>query len=346
MAGIQCLYWIIIFNKLTFHCDTKKQTREPVTIVVSIKNERENLPELLTFLRTQQHPQYEIIIVDDFSDDDSYEFLSKQDDIILLQPACDKPGKKEALETGIGKARYNYILVTDADCRGKSEDWISSMISAKGNKQIVLGYAPLTYKNLLSYFASFEAWIIAIQYLSYAKWGIPYMGVGRNLLFEKSIFIENKGYDKHKDLASGDDDLLIREIARADNTTISLTPSSYMYSAAPDSPGILKRQKKRHYSTAPRYKTIHKLLLMSWSGSLMAFYLFLFVYIGYTENWKTGITIWAVRIFIQWVVAILIAIRMREIRFIVLFPFLDVLLAVFYWLTSPLLIIKTRIDWS
>jgi glycosyltransferase involved in cell wall biosynthesis len=318
----------------------------PVSIVVSIKNEIENLPQLLKFLNKQDYPGFEVIIVDDFSTDGSSEFLMDKPGIRVIKPDNDLPGKKHGLEKGISIASFENILVTDGDCEGVSSEWVRTMIEAKSEAQIVLGYAPLLYKSIVGFFAAFETWIIAIQYLSYAKAGIPYMGVGRNMLFDKKLFEKNKGYEGHKDLASGDDDLLIRDIATGSNVSITLNPNSQIFSQAPSSSSTFLRQKKRHLSTSVRYKMKHQLLLSIWAISQMFFYLLIALYGCLSLDWRIVGTIWIVKIVIQWVIAIFVGIKMKETRFLALFPILDLLLAIHYWMMVPFTFIKNKYDWN
>lgn len=343
---IQWAYWIFIYARLIFYKESVSTDLANISIVISIKNELKNLPRLAAFLQNQQYPKHEILFVDDFSTDESWPFLEKQGGFKLLKAKEDLPGKKHALEEGIKEASYDNILVTDGDCYGISPHWIRTMAAAKTNHKIVLAYAPLVYNSLIGFFAAFETWIIAMQYLSYARAGIPYMGVGRNMLFDKSLFIEKGGYGDHKDLASGDDDLLIRDLADGRNTTVTLNPSSKMFSPAPENLFSFIRQKRRHLSTSGRYKALHQALLALWALSLIGFYLLLILYGWISGNWLMAGTIWLIKIVIPWGISIPIGIKMDETRFLFLFPILDVVLAFYYWVMVPFTFIKKKNDWN
>ena len=343
---IQWAYWICLYARLIFYKENTTEDFVPVSIVISIKNEAKNLPGLVRFLQNQDYPVYEILFVDDFSSDESFSFLEKQKGIKVIKAKKDLPGKKHALEEGIRRASYDYILVTDGDCIGRSSQWIKEMTLVKKDRQVVLAYAPLTGTSIVGFFAAFEAWIIAIQYLSYACAGMPYMGVGRNMLFDRGLFYKKGGYGGHKDLASGDDDLLIRDISDRTNTTITLNPETKMFSEAPESIMALIRQKKRHLSTSGRYKVIHKILLGLWAFSQMFFYPLLIIYGWITGKWLWSGTIWFIKIVIPWLISVLIGEKMEERRFLKLFPFLDLILAIYYWMMGPFTLIKNKDRWN
>jgi glycosyltransferase involved in cell wall biosynthesis len=343
---VQLIFWAVLFTRILFY-QPKSCTHTPtVTVVVSVKNEMKNLPDLVAFLKSQTYVNRDILIINDYSTDGTHIFLNSISGIQVLKPTKDLPGKKHALQEGIQEARGEYILLTDGDCLGNSSDWVGRMASSIGHKKIVLGYGPLLYKNWVGCISAFETWVIAIQYLSYAEWGMPYMGVGRNLLFSKSLFNDNNGFKNHQDLVSGDDDLLIRDIASRQNTAICLNPDSYMYSNAANKIDALISQKKRHLSTAVKYKPYHQFFLTFWSGSLMAFYPLLIIYGIVSGNWATAGTIYIFKIVVQWVIAIAIGYKMKEMRFVLFFPLLDIALSIYYWFLTPFLFYKNKVAWK
>jgi len=175
-------------------------------------------------------------------------------------------------------SRYNWVLLTDADCQAFSDKWAKTMISSAidHQKSIVLGYSPyaIPVKSTLFMWIHFEAWITGLLYLSFCLRGLPYMGVGRNLLYDKRLITE-KVLAKNKDIISGDDDLLISQISNPNNTTICIDPNSFVYSSPEKSWSSYFNQKLRHYTTASRYKFKHKFLLTLFSLSQIAFYIFI-----------------------------------------------------------------------
>lgn len=246
---------------------------EGVSVLVCAHNELANLRELLPLLYNQNFYPYEIIVVDDRSTDGSLDFLLEQQSQQALlrlvwlrkRPAHIK-GKKFALSMGIRAARYDKILLTDADCRPQSPQWVREMSHLlEGNTQFVLGYSPYLYENSwLNAFIRFETLQTALLYLGAALSGRPYMGVGRNLAYRKSFFMQHKGFRGHWHINGGDDDLWVNRYANSKNSAVSLDDRTKVCSVPKRQWHAYFRQKKRHLHVGKYYRRKDKL----WLGAL------------------------------------------------------------------------------
>jgi cellulose synthase/poly-beta-1,6-N-acetylglucosamine synthase-like glycosyltransferase len=272
MAFIQ-LFWIFFFySRIAFHREkaTNIEKLPPVSIVISARNEEDNLFELLPFILEQEYDKFEVIVVNHQSTDNTAYILKAFENkyshlrvIHLERNHHLAMGKKLPLTLGIKGAKYDHLLLTDADCKPSTKLWLKSMAGQfTEKKEIVLGYGPHnSAPGLLNRFIRLDTSMIALNYLSYAKAGIPYMGVGRNLAYSKELFLKNSGFKSHYSISSGDDDLFIQEVARNRNYSISLSPLSFCYSDGKDTWSKLFIQKSRHYGTSSRYSLFKKLLL-------------------------------------------------------------------------------------
>ena len=264
-AIIQIIFWGIIFARLAWY-KPKEIVDAPehwVSVIICAKNEAENLRNYLPKILKQNYKKYEVIVVDDASTDDTPKVLKQLEETYKkLKTVTIKPeeklslGKKNALSIGIKASQYDILLLTDADCYPTSQNWLRHMQSlAHGEIEIVFGYGPYEKNNnFLNKIIQFETTHTAIQYLSLALWGLPYMGVGRNLLYNKNLYFENQGFAKHKHIASGDDDLFINEVATTKNTAICISKEAFMYSKPKTNYKNYNVQKNRHFSTAKHYK--------------------------------------------------------------------------------------------
>ena len=244
----------------------------PVSVIICAKNEASNLAKNLPFVLAQKYSNtYEVLVINDDSEDESAEILAKMAAKyphlrVLNTAGLDRKmsGKKHALNFGINEAKYDILLLTDADCEPSSCDWFSYMVqnlNDNSQKQIVLGVSPyFTQKKhaLLNIVIQYETAYTALQYLSFALWGVPYMGVGRNLAYRKTIFRAANGFAAHQNVASGDDDLLIGSVATAQNTSIEIHPAAYCYSQPPSNWFMWFKQKKRHLSAGKHYAQKHQ----------------------------------------------------------------------------------------
>ena len=264
-----------------FYKENKSSFYEPISVIVCARNEAENIAKFLPSILEQKYKKYEVILVNDKSKDNTEYVIKKLKKkytnlrvVTIEDHVNSRVGKKFALTLGIKAAKYEYLLLTDADCKPLSENWLAEMSSKfSSDKQIVLGYgAYKKEKGLLNKLIRFDAFYVAIQYLSYAISGIPYMGVGRNLAYKKSLFFNNKGFASHIHLPSGDDDLFIQEVATKNNVEIAISPESHTISLPEYKWKEWIFQKRRHFTTSEKYKKRHKLLLFFFPFSQILFW--------------------------------------------------------------------------
>ncbi|MBT8232875.1 MAG: glycosyltransferase [Saprospiraceae bacterium] len=303
---IQLFYWLFFFSKLAIYKDisTPFRSNNGVSVVVCAKNDlnyiRNNMPKWLD----QQGISHELLIVDDFSGIETQHFIEKMKAIhgclSYYKVKTNLPGKKQALQEGMSVSSYSDILLTDADCEPNSNYWAKNMSSVAYSHKadIVLGYSPykIIKKNLLHKWIHFEGWLTGVLYLSFALKGLPYMGVGRNLFYKKSI-IPSSVFDDNNHVASGDDDLLINKLSNSKNTAICIHPDSFCTTMPKDTWKAYYAQKSRHYSTASFYKWHHKILLGVFSISLVLFYFLLII--NMFTNPKMSLLIYLLRIVIM-----------------------------------------------
>lgn len=248
----------ILLRAAVYHYPDAPYNHEGVSLVIAARNEAATLEANLPLWMAQQHTAFEVIIVNDGSDDDTGRILSeaalRYSNLRVLQLAKHS-GKKQALSAGIQAARYPLILLTDADCRPAGRFWAAEMAShCSAEKELVLGYGAYeSGRSFLNKLVQYETLYTAARYMARALRGKPYMGVGRNLLFRKSAWEKVRGYEKQKHIPYGDDDLLVQQLAGKTNTSVCLHPRSFTFSKAPDHLAGWFAQKKRHLSAGHFY---------------------------------------------------------------------------------------------
>lgn len=284
-TAVQLIYFVYFYARVAFYKKpgTETSRQHAVSVVICARDEAQNLADNLPYVLQQQYPSTcEIVAVDDNSLDDSkyvLEHLSRifknLRSISLKQEARLIQGKKFPLSMGIKEAKYELLLLTDADCKPVSPDWILHMQDGFQKKgiEIVLGYSPYEKeKGILNKLIRYETFLTALQYFSYALAGIPYMGVGRNLAYKRELFLRNKGFTSHNQIMGGDDDLFINKVANKNNTTIVIHPDAFTYSKAKQTWSAWRNQKARHYSTSRYYQNKHLFLLGLHSLTHFLFY--------------------------------------------------------------------------
>ena len=357
ITAIQIFYYLFFFSRLAFFKNTTKDITQthPVSVIICARDEAANLAKNLPGSLVQAYSTtHEIIVVNDNSFDDSKYLLEEFERdfkhlkiVELKQEAKMIPGKKFPLSIGIKTAKYEIVLLTDADCVPSSELWIEKIQeSYDDSTEIVLGYGAYhKKKGLLNRLIRWETFHTALQYLSYALAGKPYMGVGRNLSYKKVIFFRHKGFSSFNHISSGDDDLFINIAATKNNTKINISPEAFTLSDSPSNWNQWIKQKRRHYSTAKYYKPLHKFLLGLYSLSHFLFFPILITAIVF-YNWQLSLLVFFIRFIIQ---IIILYPSMKKLNEKDLFPFfilLDLWMFFYYFIFSITLILKPRTSWK
>lgn len=339
--ALQLVYYWIIFSRFAFYKSVINNTgsKLPVSVVICAKNEFRNLKMNLPLILEQDYPEFEVVIVNDASDDETIfllEDLSRQYPnlkIVNIQQDLNFfRGKKFPLAIGIKSAKHDRLLLTDADCCPQSKHWIANMASGfTDTKMIVLGYGKhRESKGFINKVIRYETAFTAVQYFSFALNGIPYMGVGRNLAYNKSLFLKTKGFISHYKVASGDDDLFINQVANRRNTAIMVHPGSFTLSDPKNNFKDWWTQKRRHLSTGKYYKFKHKLVLGGFTVSYLAMIL-LFIYL-LIENFYIYfvLILFAVRYLSQLLVFKKLFFKLGEKKLLVFSPLIELFLTLIY----------------
>lgn len=357
VIAIQVFYYLYFFSRLAFYKKpTKEVTNEhPVSVVICARDEAHNLSKNLPGVLVQNYKSsHEIVLVNDNSTDEGryvIEEFQKSfkniNHVQLTQEAKMITGKKFPLSMGIRSAKYEIVLLTDSDCMPASEFWIQKMQDAYDDAiEIVLGYGAY-YKTpgLLNKLIRFETFHTAIQYLSYALAGNPYMGVGRNLSYKKDVFLRNKGFSSINHIPSGDDDLFINQVATAQNTAIVIDPEAHTLSDPKRSWGEWMTQKYRHYTTGRYYKKNHKFLLGLYSLTLFLIYPLLAVSIIFF-NWWIPLAVYGVRLLVQAIVFFKGMKKLNEQDLWPWFLLLDIWMFFYFIFTIPAIWKAPRKNWA
>ena len=282
---IQLIYHWGAFSKVAFH-KSKHALKpdselEPVSIVLCARDAYDYLVELVPKLLSQDYPNFEVVIVNDCSDDETEEYLkdlerkdSRIKPVQLKQHLNFFNGKKFPLSMGIKSAQNDLIVLTDCDCVPVNNQWLRSVASCYNrNTEVVIGYSPYgSQKGLLNRLIRFDAMQNALLYLSAALKGHPYMGIGKNLSYRKELFYRNKGFISHYTTSVGDDDLFVSQVATKRNTEVLIDPDNAILTWPPHNFRQWMRQKCSRYSTVRKYSARARLSLSLFYASQFLFY--------------------------------------------------------------------------
>ncbi|MCZ4244999.1 glycosyltransferase [Pedobacter punctiformis] len=330
---------------------------KPISVIICARNEIVNLQKYLPAVFEQNYPDFEVVVVNDRSWDGTDEYLEqleKQYKNLKVVKVLDNDkfiaGKKFAVTMGIKASKNEWLVFTDADCMPASANWLMDMQQpAEDNIEILLGYSPYIKKRgVLNALIRFETFFTAVNYLSFALKGMPYMGVGRNMAYKKSLFFKNKGFAAHMHIPSGDDDLFVNAHASRRNTAIRIHKDSHVWSEPNTTWAGYLRQKKRHFGAGKLYKSKHKFIL-----SLQIIFQFLF-YASFAacmffsrevQYIAVGVLIFSIIIRSFIYPKILKRLNYSDLRW--WFPILDILLFLFLTINGFLAMFgKKKVNWK
>jgi cellulose synthase/poly-beta-1,6-N-acetylglucosamine synthase-like glycosyltransferase len=334
---IQFLYFIVVFGKFSFGKNAEgTPTQIPISVIVCAKNEAENIKKYFHTLVSQNYSNYEIVLIDDASSDETLEIFEEYEkrysNVKLVKVQNNEAfwgNKKWALTLGIKAAKNEYLIFIDADCYPASNNWlmhISSQFSKE--KTIVLGYgAYLKNKNsLLNKLIRFDMVFTASQYFSWAKIGKPFMGIGRNLAYKKEEFFKARGFQNHMKIRSGDDDLFINQVANKKNTATLYLPESFTLSEPKKTFKSWFYQKRRQANTTNFYKTFDKFQLRLFFFTQLSFLVLAIILLAFQFEWIIVTGIIAFRYLFTWISIGYAATKLNEKDVLYWYPIFEILL--------------------
>jgi poly-beta-1,6-N-acetyl-D-glucosamine synthase len=331
---VQLAYYLVVYLQPVIFKSEKNRSLQtpPISLIICAKNEFDNLQKFLPRVLEQDYPEFEVIVVNDCSEDDTAILLAEMElkykNLRHTNIEPDKKfihGKKLAVLIGIKSAKNEYLVFTDADCYPVSNQWLRKIAAGYvADKQIVLAYGGYeASKGFINKLVRFDTLMIAVNYLGMAILKRPYMGVGRNLSYTKSMFVASKGFASHYSHLSGDDDLFVNEQSNAKNTVVVNHPDSFTRSLAPDSFVNWTKQKKRHLSTWRFYKLSDKMRLAFELFSRLAFFTSFVLLIWPGQLWIIAAAGAFLRLVIQMIVCKLCMNKFQERGFLFLIPIFD-----------------------
>jgi len=370
-AALQLGYFLVLLWPAV--CEAGRNEKErmmetnqpPVSVVICACNEAENLKRHLPAVLLQCYADFEVIVINDRSDDQTAQVLlemARQHPrlrIVTISPEAPRlfPGKKFALSKGVAAAANDFLLLTDADCQPASPYWLSAMVQPLTNgKEIVAGFGDFYQeKGALNAFIRGETLHTFLQLLAYQKAGMPYMAVGRNLACRKYLLEQAAQHPLWRATPSGDDDMLVRIGATKENMAVVTNPAAQTYSAAKSDFKSYIRQKQRHLSTGKLYRKKVSFLLALYAVSHAFFWmssLFFFGIIIFTKNHFSGSWVmlaflfFTLRCALFWYLLTRFQRHLRpkekRVRFL---PYFDFMWLLYNFAFSPYILWKNKQDW-
>lgn len=318
---IQLIYYLGLYNRI--HARNKVVRREeahftrelpPLSVIICARNEADNLRKVLPAILEQDYPQFEVIVINDASSDETEDVLGAMEEkyphlyhSFTPESARYISHKKLALTLGIKASKHDWLVFTETDCMPASNQWLKLMArNFTSQTQIVLGYSGYDRtKGWLHKRIAFDTLFQSLRYLGFALAGKPYMGIGRNMAYRKELFFKQKGFSKHLNLQRGEDDLFINQIANGSNTRVETDYNATMRIQTVYRYKDWKEEKVSYMATGRFYQGMQRYWLGFETTSRLLFYIFCITTITvsiFNYYWLTAgiaLFIWLLRYTVQ-----------------------------------------------
>ena len=294
---IQFLFYFLLYKKPYCYLLKKEDVSvpdddlPPVSVIIASKNESENLEKHLPAILNQDYPDFEVIVVNMGSTDETDMVLKRLEQTYdnlyhtyIPQEAEEWNEKKLALTLGIKAAKNNVLLFTEPYCEPISDQWIKEFAKEFVNgKEIVLGFCIFNIpKNVfMRRFILYDNLMQGIKYLSMAIVRRPFMGTGMNMAYTRDLFFKQKGFSSILNFEDGEDDLYVNKIANGKNTGVVISPESMTRSDVVTSFSVWRALKSKYLHTKQFYQNFHPSIFGLETLSKYGFYLSFICAVGW-----------------------------------------------------------------
>lgn len=238
LSAIELYYWLGRYARLARYRNPRMETSQKVdgiSVVVILTDDFQYLEETLPKIMDQQYPDFELVAVDVNS---SHEFSDELRALELRYPNLTtarldpnprfRISNKMIYNIGIKTARYENVILTASDACPTSPKWLDYMAKGFSDGEIVLGYCGIADpKGLGARLMWCGRFMMSVRYLSSAIRGRTYRGILQNIGFNRTLYIEKRGFN-HLDLTLGEDDLFIQKVAPGSRTSVIINPHAAM----------------------------------------------------------------------------------------------------------------------
>jgi cellulose synthase/poly-beta-1,6-N-acetylglucosamine synthase-like glycosyltransferase len=368
LLGLLVAYYSLVMLGLLVGLRRLHFDRSPskpfVSVIVAARNEEKNIGQLLDCLARQSYDNYEVIIANDRSTDQSTSIIQQHQaefphlrSIYVDSIPVGMPAKKNALSLGIGVSKGEILCFTDADC-SPPPGWISSMVSAFDQETgLVAGFSPYTSirpdgressatTSLLSQFIEYEEFKGAVWSAGSIGLRKGWLCTGRSLSYRRSVYHEVGGFERIKHSISGDDDLFLQLVRRQTSWKIRYVTdeSGFVPTIAPSTIRDFVQQRVRHFSAGKYFPPTMKLFFFTFHASnlviLVAFVSSLFSGLAFPLVWP-----YLLKCVVDAVVFYGAAPIFRQAKFASTFPFMEAMYVLYNTMIGPLGLLK-RFDWK
>ncbi len=245
-------YWWPFWSVARARSSSEQVKRTPVSVVICAKNEVQNLEKNLPLFLAQDYPEFEVVVVNDGSTDDTEEMLHalrqqhKNLQVTTIEPDYKfTHNKKLAITVGIKAAQHKRIIFTEPDCEPSGSRWLEAMQQAFGGSgEVVIGYCRNTHRNnAIEKMQRSDELMSALFALRGAMLGKAYRSTIKNMGLSQEFFFRSKGFAHYNSQPNGEETIFLCRNANEQNTKVALAPEALISSSLELTPAQWFKQK-------------------------------------------------------------------------------------------------------
>lgn len=208
-----------------------------ISVVISAQDDGYYLENILPNILKQDYPKYEVIVVNDGSCDDTVDILNKMQQehknlktSFLPRDAKFKSRRKICIAIAIKSAENDIIVLTSSDCKPKDDQWLKSIGQnyTTGNELVLGASRRENTEGRLGNLSDFDNLFTTMEYTGYALCKKTFRGTINNMAFSRKAYNDVKGYSRHLNLESGEEDLFVQDVAKECEVKIEERPSAIL----------------------------------------------------------------------------------------------------------------------
>ena len=354
---VQLLYHVLIFIRIWFYKESEHFNYEPVSVIVSSKNQLDDLRSNLIYFLDQEYPKFEVIVINDASSDGTddyleelqkkYDYLKVVTNTIQENDRFNK-GKKFGITLAIKSATHDNLLFSDADSYPSSTQWIKKMQASVSSKnQIVLAYSRLEKrKGLFNRLLRYESLYEGLLSFSCSLCGFPLLAQRRNIAYNRGLFFSINGFFSHLNLSRGEAKLFVDEASNSRNTAVCLSADAMTLSNKQKSYLEWFYHKRSYFHLVKRLRFSSLLILGMNFFSQLIFWLLIPILLIYQINTKWVLLAFSLRFCMQYIVYWKMCKFTNEYGLLWFLPLYEISLMLIHFMLYLSTFIKKVHDWD
>ncbi len=200
----------------------------PISVVVISNGDIEQLERLIPAILQQDYPHFELVIVEEGGREVTKQLVNRWHEQyknirLTFMPKNSRNiiRSKFSITLGVMAAKYDWILLTEADCMPVSDRWIRTFASrTTPSVDLIIGYSTYKQSDAVSGYWSFDKVRFMLQCFFAVRFCRPLAADRTNIAFRKSSFTAANGFKGYLHLQGGEGTLLVNQISNRNNTTV------------------------------------------------------------------------------------------------------------------------------